>query len=85
MNKIKSVVDVNGVRYELAELLGRGGQGKVYVVKGGRLAVKIMEGRSQMHRERMRNQLTHVRRLPVAELSLAKPLEMLRLVLGQAA
>ena len=78
MSKTKSVADVNGVRYELVELLGRGGQGAVYAVKGGRLAVKIVAGRGQKQRERMRNQLTHVRRLPVGDLCLAKPLEMLR-------
>ncbi len=78
MSKARSVVDVNGVRYELVELLGRGGQGAVYAVKGGQLAVKLVAGRSQRDRERMRNQLTHVRSLPVGELSLAKPLEMLR-------
>jgi DNA-binding helix-hairpin-helix protein with protein kinase domain len=78
MSKSRSVVDANGVRYELMELLGRGGQGAVYAVKGGRLAVKLVAGRSQRDRERMRNQFTHVRRLPVGELSLAKPLEMLR-------
>lgn len=78
MSKVSSVVDANGVRYELLELLGRGGQGAVYAVKGGRLAVKLVAGRGQRDRERMRNQLTHVRRLPVGELSLAKPLEMLR-------
>lgn len=78
MSTARSVVDANGVRYELVELLGRGGQGAVYAVKGGRLAVKLVAGRSQRDRERMRNQLTHVRRLPVGDLSLAKPLEMLR-------
>lgn len=78
MSKVKSVVDVNGVRYEIVELLGRGGQGAVYAVKGGRLAVKLVAGHGQKHREQMRNRLTHVRRLPVGELSLAKPLEMLR-------
>ncbi|MDF1552529.1 MAG: hypothetical protein P1P84_05670 [Deferrisomatales bacterium] len=78
MSKVRSVIDANGVRYELVELLGRGGQGAVYAVKGGRLAVKLVAGQGQEHRERMRNQLTHVRRLPFSELPLAKPLEMLR-------
>ena len=45
MSKARSVVDANGVRYELSELLGRGGQGAVYAVKGGRLAVKLVGGR----------------------------------------
>ena len=40
-------MDQNGVRYELGELLGRGGQGAVYAVKGGRLAVKLVAGRGQ--------------------------------------
>ncbi|MDD9980580.1 MAG: serine/threonine protein kinase [Gammaproteobacteria bacterium] len=78
MSNARSVVDVNGVRYELAHLLGRGGQGAVYAVKGGRLAVKLLAGRGPSRRERIRNQLTMIRRLPLRDLALAKPLEMLR-------
>jgi DNA-binding helix-hairpin-helix protein with protein kinase domain len=78
MTKAKNVVDVNGVRYELGELLGRGGQGAVYAVKDSALAVKVLLGRSRSHRESLRNQLIHVRRLPLRDLSMAKPLEMLR-------
>jgi len=78
MSIVKSVVDINGVRYELGEQLGRGGQGAVYAVKSGRLAVKLVDGQGSSNRERMRNQLIHVRRLPLGDLSLAKPLEMLR-------
>ena len=78
MSTTKSVIDVNGIRYELAHLLGRGGQGAVYAVKGGRLAVKLVAGRGPNGRERIRNHLTHIRRLPLRDLALAKPLEMLR-------
>jgi len=74
----RSVVDMNGVRYELVELIGRGGQGAVYTVKGQRLAVKVLTGRNQHRQDLMRNQLTLVKRLPLQELCLAKPLEMLR-------
>lgn len=78
MSAIKTVTDRNGVRYELAEMLGRGGQGAVYAVKGGRLAAKIMAGGNQTDRDQLRNQLMHVRRLPLNDLALAKPLEVLR-------
>lgn len=78
MSKEKFVVDANGVRYELTELLGQGGQGAVYAVRDGRLAVKLVTGCPKRDRERLRNQLTHVRRLPIGDLSLAKPLELLR-------
>lgn len=66
------------MRYELAELLGRGGQGAVYAIKGGRLAAKLIAGGCPTRRERLRNQLIHVKRLPLGDLALAKPLEMLR-------
>ena len=78
MSTVKSVTDIKGVRYEITALLGRGGQGSVYAIKGGRLAVKIVAGRNPIRRERMRNQIAHVRRLPLGDLALAKPLEMLR-------
>lgn len=78
MKDNRIVTDQNGVQYEVEHLLGRGGQGAVYAVKGGRLAVKIVGNRDSVHRDRLRNQLMHVRRLPLQDLSLAKPLEMLR-------
>lgn len=78
MKETKIVTDRNGVQYELTALLGRGGQGAVYAVKGGRLAVKLVEGKGVADLEMMRNQLMHVRRLPLSDLALAKPLEMLR-------
>jgi DNA-binding helix-hairpin-helix protein with protein kinase domain len=74
----KVVVDQNAVRYELGDLLGSGGQGAVYAVEGSRLAVKILLNRGADHREALRNQLMHVRRLPLDQLSLAKPYETLR-------
>jgi len=78
MSTTRTVTDQNGIRYELTALLGRGGQGAVYAIKGGRLAVKIVVGGNQTSRERLRNQLTHVRQLPLRDLALARPLEMLR-------
>ena len=78
MSGPKTVVDQNGVRYEIAGLLGQGGQGEVYGVKGGRLAVKVLPGGTAARRERLRNQLAHVRRLPLSDLYVARPLEMLR-------
>lgn len=74
---MKSVVDQKGTRYELSGFIGRGGQGAVYGVKGGRLGVKIIDERGPTRREHLKNQLAHVRRLPLGDLCIAKPLEML--------
>lgn len=72
------VIDANGAQYEIAGLLGRGGQGSVYEVKGGRRAVKILNAGGRTQRELLRNRLTQVRRLPLQGLDLARPLELLR-------
>lgn len=74
----RQVVDDNGMRYVLGRQLGRGGQGAVFEVKGGRLAAKLIFDTSAPRRERLRNQLVQVRRLDIRELEVARPLEMLR-------
>lgn len=76
--KARQVVDANGIKYALAKQLGRGGQGAVYEVSGGRLAVKLLFDASPTRREHLRNQLSSVRRLPLQGLDIASPLEMLR-------
>jgi len=47
-------------------------------VKGGKLAAKIVFDRRPSRREELRNQLTYVKRLPISDLPIAKPLRMLR-------
>jgi DNA-binding helix-hairpin-helix protein with protein kinase domain len=74
----RQVTDINGARYSLLRQLGRGGQGAVYEVDGGRLAAKIVFDSSAARRERLRNQLTQVKRLVLADLEIARPIEMLR-------
>jgi DNA-binding helix-hairpin-helix protein with protein kinase domain len=69
---------LNGNRYRLERELGRGGQGAVFAVDGGRLAVKLLRRRSRRERERLRDRLTMVRRLPLEGLPLARPIELLR-------
>ena len=74
----RQVVDMSGRRYRLVRQLGRGGQGAVYVVEGGKLAAKLIFDSSASRRDRLRNQLIHVKRLSLGDLEIARPLEMLR-------
>lgn len=74
----QKVVDANGARHALIRQLGRGGQGAVFEIEGGRLAAKVLFDRSPTNRERLRNQLTMVRQLPLQDLEIARPREMLR-------
>lgn len=76
----RSVVDQQGVRYTLGKELGRGGQGVVFAVSRRKLAVKLIwsSDQSSARRERLRNQLTLVKRLELRDLPIAAPLEVLR-------
>lgn len=78
MSPPESVTSVHGSRYELGRELGRGGEGAVFAVEGGRLAVKLLRDRSSRARDRLRDRLAMVGRLPLEGLPVARPLEQLR-------
>ncbi len=72
------VTDLEGRRYTLAKLLGQGGQGQVYEVKEGRLAVKLLRSTSPAERERIRRCIQAVKRLDLDGLPIASPIAVLR-------
>jgi serine/threonine protein kinase len=72
------VIDEQGVVYRLADCLGQGGQGEVYAVEGGRVAIKRLFVADPQIREHLRRQLARLRRLPLEGLPLARPLSLLR-------
>ena len=76
----KRVFDEHRNVYELERELGRGGQGAVFSVKGGRRAIKVLFDRSSSQRELLRRQLKHIQQmnLELRELAIARPLEMLQ-------
>lgn len=65
-------------RYPLGKLLGRGGQGAVFAVKNEPLAVKVVSRAQGFNRERLRDQMAMIRRLPLDDLPIAKPIECLQ-------
>lgn len=79
MSAPDSVFGMSGRRYPLGDLLGRGGQGAVFTVEGERLAVKLLTRARGVNKERLRDQMAMVSRLPIEDLPIAKPLERLRL------
>ncbi|MGK3982517.1 hypothetical protein WME99_05740 [Sorangium sp. So ce136] len=74
----RHVTDMQGVRYALGRQIGRGGQGAVFEVEGDRLAVKLLIDASPSRRERLLNQLAHVKRLPLQDIDIARPRAVLR-------
>ena len=78
MSRPDTVTSIHGNRYRLGREIGRGGQGAVFAVEGERMAVKLLRNRSSRARERLRDQLAMVGRLPLDGLSIARPIEQLR-------
>lgn len=78
MTRPLQVTSIQGSRFRLGRELGRGGQGAVFAVEGERLAVKLLRGQSPQLRERLRDQLAMVARLPLEGLAVARPVDQLR-------
>lgn len=78
MSRPDTVTSIHGSRYRLGRELGRGGEGAVFAVEGGRLAVKLLRDRSPRARDRLRDRLAMVGRLPLEGLPVARPIEQLR-------
>ena len=78
MSRPDTVTSIHGTRYSLGRELGRGGEGAVFAVEGGQRAVKLLRDRSPRSRDRLRDRLAMVGRLPLEGLAVARPLEQLR-------
>ena len=72
------VTDLDGHRYTLDKLIGQGGQGEVFEVREGRLAVKLLRSANEAERERIRRCLQAVKRLDLEGLPIASPKAVLR-------
>ena len=80
-NNRKCLTDEHGTVYELDRKLGEGGQGKVYSVKNGRYAIKVLQQANQSQREGLRRQIRSVQRLTQLDLkglNIARPIALLK-------
>jgi eukaryotic-like serine/threonine-protein kinase len=72
----RSVTDENGAVHALEHRLGRGGQGAVWLARGGRRVVKLLARDGD--REALRRQIAAVKRMDLRDLHVAQPLALLR-------
>lgn len=77
-NNRKCVTDEHGTVYEIDRKLGEGGQGKVYSVKNGCYAIKVLQQVNQSQREGLRRQIKLVRQLDLRGLNIAQPIALLK-------
>lgn len=72
---LNEVTDETGAVHPLERKIGKGGQGVVWLVKGGRRVVKLLDRGDP---ETLRRQFLFVRRLDLSGLHVAKPLAVLK-------
>ncbi len=72
---LNEVTDETGAVHQLERQLGVGGQGVVWLVKGGRRVVKLLQRGDP---EALRRQFLFVRRLDLSGLHVARPLAVLK-------
>lgn len=73
----EAVFDTNGTRYPLDRMLGHGGQGAVFAVRGRDLAVKLSSAHNLGAQEQVRQNIARIRRLPLEGMNVARPLRAL--------
>jgi len=73
-----SVEDTSGRRYNLVRMIGKGGQGKVYIEENSNYLVKILKNEGSISVDRLRNQIRRIRQLDLANIPITRPLEILR-------
>ncbi len=71
------VVDEFGNPLTVVEMLGAGGQGEVWSVRGGGIAVKAIQISGADTQERLRARLSAIRRFDLAGIPIARPLALL--------
>jgi eukaryotic-like serine/threonine-protein kinase len=73
-----SVEDNAGRRYRLVQVIGKGGQGTVFIEENRQYLVKIIKKTGTVSVDQLRNQFRRIRQLNLSGIPITRPLEILR-------
>lgn len=72
------VIDEYGRQYELMRKIASGGQGDLHLDKTSKFLVKLLKAQHVVSREGLRRQIRYVKRMPLDDLPVTRPLALLR-------
>ena len=72
------VEDNSGRRYNLVQMIGKGGQGAVFIEENRKYLVKIIKKKGPVSADQMRKQFRRIRQLNLKGIPVTRPLELLR-------
>ena len=76
MGKQKIIIGINsGAEYIILDELGRGGQGRVFSVYGGKYAFKLIGKKSSKKAQLLTRKISYIKTRPLEDLPISKPIE----------
>lgn len=76
MGKDKIITGTNsGVEYVIDKEIGRGGQGRVFSINGGKYAFKLIGKKSSIKSQLLKRKISYIKTRPIEDLPISKPLE----------
>ncbi len=79
MEKQKIVIgESSGAEYYIEKEIGRGGQGRVFSIKGGKYVFKLIGKKDSQNSQKLKNKISYLKTRPIAELPISIPLEQVK-------
>jgi serine/threonine protein kinase len=65
----------SGANYSIEKEIGKGGQGRVFSIKGGKFALKLIANKSSSKSELLKRKISYLKTRPINDLPISIPLE----------
>lgn len=76
---MKSVIgETTDAEYQLDEEIGRGAQGRVFSVKGGKYAFKLLGKKTSKDAQLLKRKISYIKTRDIADLNISKPIEQIK-------
>jgi len=74
----KSIVGESGREYVIEKELGKGSQGKVFSIKGGKYAFKLLGKKSGSNAQILKRKISYIKTRDIHDLPISRPLEQIK-------